>query len=187
MIERITNPIFKELLKLKIVSKKNIVRLSTSTRDKKIPVYKDLVLVTSARTDSASAYRAMKLNFNNDATDFYSETFLYYTNGNPLATARGASNTTLGGAGGIFTNSNANSADTFNYAQFYIANSSGSTYKIITTYSTSQSTTIGQLQTGIEAGLYGKTPAINRIDIAPLNVNNWVTNSSFYLYGIADS
>ncbi len=40
--ERITNPIFKELLKLKIVSKKNIVRLSTSTRDKKIPVYKDL-------------------------------------------------------------------------------------------------------------------------------------------------
>lgn len=41
MIERITNPIFKELLKLKIVSK-NIVRLSTSTRDKKIPVYKDL-------------------------------------------------------------------------------------------------------------------------------------------------
>lgn len=42
MIERITNPIFKELLKLKIVSKKNIVRLSTSTRDKKIPVYKDL-------------------------------------------------------------------------------------------------------------------------------------------------
>ena len=42
MRERITNPIFKELLKLKIVSKKNIVRLSNTTRDKKIPVYKDL-------------------------------------------------------------------------------------------------------------------------------------------------
>ncbi len=40
--DRTTNPIFKELLELKIVSKKNIVRLSTSTRDKKIPVYKDL-------------------------------------------------------------------------------------------------------------------------------------------------
>jgi signal transduction histidine kinase len=40
--ERITNPIFKELLKLKIVSTKNIVKLSNSTRDKKIPVYKDL-------------------------------------------------------------------------------------------------------------------------------------------------
>jgi 2-polyprenyl-3-methyl-5-hydroxy-6-metoxy-1,4-benzoquinol methylase len=41
-IKRITNPIFKELLKLKIVGKKNIVKLSTSTRDKKISVYKDL-------------------------------------------------------------------------------------------------------------------------------------------------
>jgi 2-polyprenyl-3-methyl-5-hydroxy-6-metoxy-1,4-benzoquinol methylase len=40
--EKITNPIFKELLKLKIVSTKNILRLSNSTRDKKIPVYKDL-------------------------------------------------------------------------------------------------------------------------------------------------
>jgi hypothetical protein len=170
-----------------LISSSVLASPAASVTFSSIPVYKDLVLVTSARTDSATAYRAMKLNFNNDATDFYSETFLYYTNGNPLAAARGASNTTLGGAGGIFTNSNANSADTFNYAQFYIANSSGSTYKIITTYSTSQSTTIGQLQTGIEAGLYGKTPAINRIDIAPLNVNNWVTNSSFYLYGIADS
>jgi 2-polyprenyl-3-methyl-5-hydroxy-6-metoxy-1,4-benzoquinol methylase len=41
-IERITNPIFKELLELKIVSKKNIARLSATTRDKKISVYKDL-------------------------------------------------------------------------------------------------------------------------------------------------
>jgi len=40
-LERITNPIFLELLKLKIINKKKIVKLSNSTRDKKIPVFQD--------------------------------------------------------------------------------------------------------------------------------------------------
>jgi 2-polyprenyl-3-methyl-5-hydroxy-6-metoxy-1,4-benzoquinol methylase len=40
-LERITNPIFLELLKLKIINKKKIVKLSSSTRDKKIPVFQD--------------------------------------------------------------------------------------------------------------------------------------------------
>jgi 2-polyprenyl-3-methyl-5-hydroxy-6-metoxy-1,4-benzoquinol methylase len=39
--QKITNPIFLELLKLKIVNKKKIVKLSNSTRDKKIPVFQD--------------------------------------------------------------------------------------------------------------------------------------------------
>ena len=32
----ITNPIFKEFLKLKLINKKNIVKIADSTRDKKI-------------------------------------------------------------------------------------------------------------------------------------------------------
>ena len=38
----ITNPIFKEFLKLKLINKKNIVKIADSTRDKKIKVFKDL-------------------------------------------------------------------------------------------------------------------------------------------------
>ena len=41
MIRKITNPIFSELLKLKIINKKRIIKLSDSTRDKKIPVFQD--------------------------------------------------------------------------------------------------------------------------------------------------
>jgi hypothetical protein len=44
MIRKITNPIFPELLKLKIINKKRIIKLSDSTRDKKIPVFKILNL-----------------------------------------------------------------------------------------------------------------------------------------------
>jgi len=41
-IKKITNPIFWELIKLKIINKKRIVKLSNSTRDKKIPVFQDI-------------------------------------------------------------------------------------------------------------------------------------------------
>jgi 2-polyprenyl-3-methyl-5-hydroxy-6-metoxy-1,4-benzoquinol methylase len=41
LIRNITNPIFFELLKLKIINKKKIIKLSSSTRDKKITVFQD--------------------------------------------------------------------------------------------------------------------------------------------------
>ena len=41
MIRKITNPIFSELLKLKIINRKKIIKLSDSTRDRKIPVFQD--------------------------------------------------------------------------------------------------------------------------------------------------
>jgi len=41
MKKKITNPIFHELVKLKIIKKKNLIKLSNKTRDKKIPVYQD--------------------------------------------------------------------------------------------------------------------------------------------------
>lgn len=37
----ISNPIFQELLKLKLIRKKNIIKISNTTRDKNIKVYKD--------------------------------------------------------------------------------------------------------------------------------------------------
>jgi hypothetical protein len=41
MKDKITNPIFFELLKLKIINKEKIIKLSNSTRDKRIPVFQD--------------------------------------------------------------------------------------------------------------------------------------------------
>ena len=38
---KISNPIFKELIKLNIINKNNLIKISNQTRDKKIPVYKD--------------------------------------------------------------------------------------------------------------------------------------------------
>ena len=40
-MNKITNPIFKEFIDLKIINKKKIFKISNYTRDKKISVYKD--------------------------------------------------------------------------------------------------------------------------------------------------
>jgi 2-polyprenyl-3-methyl-5-hydroxy-6-metoxy-1,4-benzoquinol methylase len=64
-IKRITNPIFLELLKLKIINKKRIVKLSNSTRDKKISVFQDtkskVIFLGQYKTNNQH-YKAIKYN-----------------------------------------------------------------------------------------------------------------------------
>ena len=67
MIEKITNPIFSELLKLKIINKKRIIKLSKSTRDKKIHVFQDTkskVIFLGQYKTSHLYYKAIKYNDN---------------------------------------------------------------------------------------------------------------------------
>ena len=64
---KISNPIYKELIKLKIINKSNLVKISNQTRDKKIPVYKDLkskVIFLEKYTTNTKYYEAVKYNDN---------------------------------------------------------------------------------------------------------------------------
>ena len=67
MIRKITNPIFSELLKLKIINKKKIIKLSNSTRDKKIPVFQDTkskVIFLGKYETNFQYYKTIKYNDN---------------------------------------------------------------------------------------------------------------------------
>ncbi len=67
MIRKITNPIFSELLKLKIINKKRIIKLSDSTRDKKISVFQDTkskVIFLGQYITNHQYYKAIKYNDN---------------------------------------------------------------------------------------------------------------------------
>ena len=57
LIMKISNPIFKELLKLKLINRRNLVKISNQTRDKTIPVYKRILadLLTTSRPSSSSS------------------------------------------------------------------------------------------------------------------------------------
>jgi hypothetical protein len=64
---KITNPIFFELLKLKIINKKKIIKLSNSTRDKKIPVFQDTkskVIFLGKYETNFQYYKTIKYNDN---------------------------------------------------------------------------------------------------------------------------
>ena len=64
---KISNPIYKELIKLKIINKSNLIKISNQTRDKKIPVYKDQkskVIFLEKYTTSIEYYKAAKYNDN---------------------------------------------------------------------------------------------------------------------------
>ena len=66
VIEKITNPIFLELLKLKIINKKKIIKLSNA-RDKKICVLQDInskVIFLKQYTTNSQYYETIKHNDN---------------------------------------------------------------------------------------------------------------------------
>lgn len=63
----ISNPIFKELLKLNLINRRNLIKISNQTRDKKIPVYKDKktkVIFLEKYTTNTKYYEAVKYNDN---------------------------------------------------------------------------------------------------------------------------
>lgn len=67
MKNKITNPIFFELLKLKIINKKKLIKLSNSTRDKKIPVFQDTkskVIFLGKYETNFQYYKTIKYNDN---------------------------------------------------------------------------------------------------------------------------
>jgi 2-polyprenyl-3-methyl-5-hydroxy-6-metoxy-1,4-benzoquinol methylase len=60
------NPIFNELIKLKLISKKNLVTLSNTTRDKKIKVIKDLktkIIFLEKYITTSDYYSALKYKY----------------------------------------------------------------------------------------------------------------------------
>jgi hypothetical protein len=135
--------------------------------------YTDLVLVTVAKLTSGTA--GMKLQFNSDTANNYSNIFLYGDGSSP----------------GSVQNSNTNGIN------FYYAAVLGSTDFSITTSNImnySNSTTFktviardGQSGSGTDAiaSVWQKAPeVINRIDVIVTNANVYAAGSTFSLYGI---
>jgi hypothetical protein len=145
--------------------------------------YTDLVLRASARSDRANPADALRITFNSDTGTNYSTTAI----------------TAVGGAASSFTFANtANlqynttdgdgaTASTFGSFEMYLPNYTSTTSKPISVFTVAEdnSTANGTIR-GI-ANLYRNTTAITSITIVPNTGPNWLSGSSFYLYGIKNS
>lgn len=139
--------------------------------------FDDLVVVVSARA-STSGYPAMLLRFNADSGSNYSYRILEGS-GASASSSSSASATSviaanLGGSG--------TTADTFGNVEIYIPNYASGDNKSVSTTSVLENNATTAYINAI-AGLWSDTTAIDEIELFPSS-NNFVTGSSFFLYGI---
>jgi len=139
--------------------------------------YKDLVLRYSARGDVAQSSQQIKLN--TDTGTNYSDTFM---SGSGSTVASGNdTNATYGFAYYTQALSSA-TANIFGNAEIYIPNYAGSTNKAFSVFGAGENNGI-TAYIASTANLWRNTAAISSLTLTP-NSGNFVTGSSFYLYGI---
>ena len=145
--------------------------------------YTDLVLRFSVRHDGALTASNMKLYLNNDTGSSYSDTRLY-GNG-ATATSDRASTGTYGFAYTGFINGASSTSNTFTNGEFYIPSYTSSAKKPYSTFNAVEN----NATTGynwVSAQLFQGATAINEIDLDSGGYN-FVSGSSFYLYGISNA
>jgi len=163
----------------------NVLASSTaSVTFSSIPAtYTDLVLRISARSDTSAVTQQVWLQFNSNTSAIYSYIALS-GNGSVAQNAIGSSLTSTRVIGGA--NGNTATANTFGSSEIYIPSYAATQNKQIGSFGVSE-TNATSSNLGVNAGLFLNTTAISSITILPSTSLNWLTGSSFYLYGIKNS
>ena len=167
-----------------LISSNVLTTTAASVTFSSIPAtYTDLVVRVSARGSDASVnnYSALKIN---STTSNYSETYLYGDGSSASSGRFSASSDWLFG-GGWFSSATGTS-NTFSNTEIYVPNYAGSTNKIASNFTAQENNTSGSTQLGVEALLLRNTAAITSLTITPSGAN-FVSGSSFYLYGISNA
>lgn len=147
--------------------------------------YKTLKLVMSVRTDRASQYADIAgIRFNNNTNNYSARTVYGDSSFAQSSTVASGSYTW-----GWFAYASASlvNANTFASSEITIPNYSGSTNKFISNDSVieNNSSTQNQAFQTLIAGLWSDTSAITSIVLVPGFGTNFVTGSTFTLYGIS--
>ena len=141
--------------------------------------FTDLLVKVSARSDSSTT--GINIGFNSN-TSSYTEKRLYGTGSGSPASDSGGSSAYISNT---MINDSGYTANTFGNGEIYIPNFSSSNHKSISVDGVSENNATTALMM-FTAGLWSNTAAITSIQLTS-NVGNFVSGSSFYLYGIKNS
>ena len=167
-----------------LISSQVLASSASSVTFSSIPAtYTDLVVRASARDSQTGSviYQSIRVEFNADASSIYSVTILS-GNGSATASSRfSALSYTIDNAG---TNSDA-TANTFSNTEMYFPNYLSTTSKPYSEFGVAENNaTFAGIAT--TADLYRNTSAIASLKLSS-NGGSFLTNSSFYLYGISNA
>jgi hypothetical protein len=138
--------------------------------------YTDLLIRLSARSSRSAQNDDLKLTFNSVITD--------RTGRNLIGDGTSASSGTATVNAGLIDGATA-TASTFGNQDIYITNYASSNFKSISVDSVTENNAIGA-HASLFASLWSSTSAITSILLAP-NAGDFVTYSTFYLYGISNA
>ena len=144
--------------------------------------YTDLVLKTSARCDYAYIFDGLVLQLNSDTGANYSYTILRGS-GSAGSSASGSAQTT---ARVGYVDGSTSTANTFNSGEIYIPSYLSSNKKPFGTFALQEDNASAAYMEA-NANLWQGTSAITSITLKTGNAANFVSGSSFYLYGIKNS
>lgn len=146
----------------------------------------DLVIRASVRNDLGSRASLSYINFNSDSAQNYSNTRVRGDGSTASSTRYTTSNaSSLAGSIG-YTNGSTTTSNTFSSFEIYVPNYALTNQKAfsVSIVNEDNGTTADAIAL---ANLYNQTTAISSFTIYPGNSVNWVSGSSFYLYGIKNS
>ena len=146
--------------------------------------FTDLVVRISARTDRAATSDSTNMTINSDASAIYSFTRLR-GDGTSATSNRNTGNTVVSIES---TDGNTATSNTFDSTEIYIPNYLSTVSKPISSVIMREdNSTAATTYNSVQAHLYRNTSAITSLSFAPSNGPNFVSGSSFYLYGISKS
>ena len=164
-----------------LIASETLASNALSVNFSSIPsTYDDLVVEVSARTTSNSGdgFLPLYIRFNSDSGSNYSYRTIQ-TTGSTAASGNASGETSLF----LFYVSGAvATSNTFGSTSAYIPNYAGSSAKSVSIHATTENNATLNYMAGI-AALWSGTSAISSIEIR-VPFDPFVTNSSFYLYGI---
>jgi hypothetical protein len=141
--------------------------------------YTDLLVKISTRQTTAAVYGIVKLNVNSTSTN---QTYKAIFGDGSSATSNNS--TTIYVGPGVGANATAN---TFSNMELYLPNyTSTSIYKSISIDGAGE-TNATEAYLNLTAGLKSENTAITSLQFICDGSDNYVTNSTFYLYGISNS
>lgn len=145
--------------------------------------YTDLKLVISGRLNNAASTTGFYIFFNNSNTAVYSDTYIQGS-----GTAVGGSRETNNVAAyQTQVNANASTGSMFGSVDIYIPNYANTSYnKSWVTAGVTENNAATSYQ-NLTAGLWRNTAAISSISVSSYGNGDWLTNSSFTLYGIKNT
>ena len=168
-----------------LISSTTLGSTSQSVTFSSIPsTYTDLAIKMSIRSDRANTWFIPTIRFNNDSGSNYSWQYIRYDAG-----SLGGNRSVNQSYGWVGVGTGSTSATNFfGISDVYISNYSSSLNKSFTAYGVTANTN-STTHTYTNTGLWRNTSAVSTIvlDASLESGGNFVSGSSFYLYGISKS